>query len=381
MSDAMHAAKMAEDRELVPAQSKRCVDACAFPNWRHIPQLAARLPPSEVLPLPRSFVCWLLSDGVSVSSGSRAVPRTYSWPLPEQVDSAFFANGGGKLSIADNDEDDDDQGDAPSDMRQFPELEQQIDDAIAGLGGAVLPKLDFSSPKDATWVSPDGSMRCTNADEVALLLRCSDSAQHDLQHAYAHCDDFQGGLAEGFAHDFSTPYPGDHSLPSPSLVLKAWQAHIQPSMEFRCFVRGGELACVCQRDIGNFYPFLISREVQADALATMKRFHEHVFKQCAPLKDCCVDVHVNGFDEKVDVLDINPYGGATLPLLYDLSEIERNAQAVARSEMEPQIRVVEKQGLIRPSLKLGVPVEFYDTSTGSALEQLMRIQREQQQHK
>lgn len=121
--------------------------------------------------------------------------------------------------------------------------------------------------------------------------------------------------------------------------------------------------------------------MQADALATMKRFHEHVFKQCAPLKDCCVDVHVNGFDEKVDVLDINPYGGATLPLLYDLSEIERNAQAVARSEMEPQIRVVEKQGLIRPSLKLGVPVEFYDTSTGSALEQLMRIQREQQQHK
>lgn len=37
--------------------------------------------------------------------------------------------------------------------------------------------------QDAVWVSSIGSMKCTNADEVILLLKASDAVSHDLCHA------------------------------------------------------------------------------------------------------------------------------------------------------------------------------------------------------
>jgi hypothetical protein len=37
--------------------------------------------------------------------------------------------------------------------------------------------------QDAVWVSSVGSMKCTNADEVILLLKASDAIAHDLCHA------------------------------------------------------------------------------------------------------------------------------------------------------------------------------------------------------
>ena len=42
------------------------------------------------------------------------------------------------------------------------------------------------------------------------------------------------------------------------LALRKW-ADLNPSMEFRCFVRGGNLRGICQRDVSNFYPFLPSQ--------------------------------------------------------------------------------------------------------------------------
>ena len=81
----------------------------------------------------------------------------------------------------------------------FPELTQQISSAIELLGGAVLPKLNWSSPRvrreggrererpyfpnhlqDATWISPGNSLRCTCPAEIFLLLKSSDFIAHDL---------------------------------------------------------------------------------------------------------------------------------------------------------------------------------------------------------
>lgn len=48
----------------------------------------------------------------------------------------------------------------------FPELLAEIEAAIAELGGRVLPKLNWSAPTDATWLTTCGSVACTNAEEV-----------------------------------------------------------------------------------------------------------------------------------------------------------------------------------------------------------------------
>eukprot|EP00976_Prorocentrum_cordatum_P037407 760383-Prorocentrum_minimum.AAC.1 len=61
-----------------------------------------------------------------------------------------------------SDEEDDDDVDVP----EFPEFKMAVQEAIEQLDGAVAPKLNWSSPKDATWVSTYGSIKCTNADEV-----------------------------------------------------------------------------------------------------------------------------------------------------------------------------------------------------------------------
>lgn len=42
----------------------------------------------------------------------------------------------------------------------------EINAAINRLGGAVSPKMNWSCPKDAVWVSTGSTHRCTNADEV-----------------------------------------------------------------------------------------------------------------------------------------------------------------------------------------------------------------------
>ena len=52
----------------------------------------------------------------------------------------------------------------------FPDLFAQIDAAIAALGGQVLPKLNWSAPLDAAWLTTSGSIACTNAEEVGLRM-------------------------------------------------------------------------------------------------------------------------------------------------------------------------------------------------------------------
>lgn len=62
-------------------------------------------------------------------------------------------------------------------------LETTISSIVSELGGAVFPKLNWSSPKDATWISCDGSLKCTSAEEVVLLLKSSEHITHDMDRA------------------------------------------------------------------------------------------------------------------------------------------------------------------------------------------------------
>lgn len=51
--------------------------------------------------------------------------------------------------------------------QRFPELHAQLQAAIHQLGGAVAPKLNWSSPTDALWISSYNSLKCTDADQVS----------------------------------------------------------------------------------------------------------------------------------------------------------------------------------------------------------------------
>lgn len=62
---------------------------------------------------------------------------------------------------------------AHTDRHQVPSYDAvvaEIDDAIQQLGGTVAPRLNWSSPHDATWVLTCGTLACTNAQEVCRCM-------------------------------------------------------------------------------------------------------------------------------------------------------------------------------------------------------------------
>lgn len=52
----------------------------------------------------------------------------------------------------------------------------------------VVPKLDWSAPKDATWISATNSMECRTPNDV-YLLKSSNFITHDLEQAFDGCED------------------------------------------------------------------------------------------------------------------------------------------------------------------------------------------------
>jgi len=67
-------------------------------------------------------------------------------------------------------------------------------------------------------MSPDGSLRCFNADQVVLLLKSSDRTSLDVEEAVGSVERLQGGLSPLY------------------LVLTKYYV-LNASSEFRCFVK------------------------------------------------------------------------------------------------------------------------------------------------
>lgn len=342
----------------VPAPLVADVRACSFNAW--YPQFRALAPQSEVIPLSQEFVTYLLADGVFVSEDNTALPVRREENIFECPDSAFTRGD-------EQDSSGDDEDVADTSKKSFPEIEDAIDAALARLGGAALPKLNWSAPKDTVWLFQHGSMKCQTKDEVLLMLKSSDNLVHDLCHAFQQCAD-------------CPPEPPTEPF---VLVLKKW-LDMKPSMEFRCFVRDRRLIGISQRNVGDFYPFL---PAMADELADrLDVFFEDHIAPAFSATAYAFDAYLASTG-RIRLVDFNPWGGATLPLLFTWAELEELAAAsTGEGEGEaadaasgdlgqdlPVVRVVDSAlGIMRPGLRLGVPVEMYDTSQTSALAALMQ---------
>ncbi|KAJ1282963.1 hypothetical protein BS78_03G091300 [Paspalum vaginatum] len=299
----------------------------------------------------------------------------------------------------------------------FPELEAAIDAAIAELGGAALPKLNWSAPKDATFMSADGTTRCTCFAEVAMLLRSSDCVAHDLASARQSCEDFvcpQGARRNArkvSANAEEGALPNDNETggseginegPSDSseigedggkanavecdaedtreqesngdtwvddgfqyyLALRKWYPGIRPESEFRCFVRERKLIAVSQRDASAYYPSLPgwSSEVQPK----IESFFEDVIEPQFASNNYTFDVYVRA-DGRVKLIDFNPWGAYTLPLLFSWEELEEEGRG-----QELEFRVVMQQGAVRPGLMTAVPYDMLDWGEGSGWDALLK---------
>jgi hypothetical protein len=295
-----------------------------------------------------------VAQSILGTSGAFRVPASH-WPS--------YARSQQDRTAMDDEHDDDDEGDTDEgeQYETFPEFERVVGDAIARLGGCVFPKCNWSSPKDAAWMTPDGSLRCTTAAEVLLLLRSSDFAVADIEQARA-------------------------ARVQPAVVLKEW-AEISPASEFRCFVVRGSgggsaaagekelrLAAICQRNLSEYYPHL--KEVRTSLRDTVASFvARDVVPLVAPDGDWVVDLYIDqgGSVRLLDVEALDQEFLESNPSLITWQEL-----AALRVSSQCSLRIVEHDRGVQPSSRnlCGVPTELRDVTAEDLSELLNSMERD-----
>lgn len=89
---------------------------------------------------------------------------------------------------------------------------------------------------------------------------------------------------------------------------------------------------VSQRDVSQFYPQLVGRQEELRNLVS--DFFEAQLREKFPLRDYAFDVYITS-KGKVKLLDFNPIGGVTSPLLFSWEELGYDAEAVEPSKEAP----------------------------------------------
>lgn len=239
---------------------------------------------SRIIPLTPEFLSYLREDGIVLPAD------TPSFPPPSPYNDNSTSEGW--------DEDPD------SDTSQkFPEIHQKIKETIAELGGLVAPKLNWSAPKDATWISmTKNSMECATPNDVYLLLKSSDFITHDLEHAYDECEEDKSLKQEDVQY---------------VLVLRKW-FKVNPSCEFRCFVRDRRVIGICQRDLNHFSFLFPLADQMRD---TILEYFDNTLKETFPDSNFVFDIYLPEPYDKVRLMDINPWAPRTDPLLFSWLEL------------------------------------------------------------
>lgn len=249
-------------------------------------------PKARLIPLTQPFLNYLRADGIILPDDDEPNVEP-EWSEDSGIFSASDENG---------QESDDEQEDVAAGWRN---IHTALQDTIETLGGRVMPKLNWSAPKDATWMNAN-SMDCRTANDVYLLLKSSDFVTHDLEHAF---DDTVPG--DGPEAELTTA-----SIPYHLVLRKAFE--MNPSVEFRCFVRNRKLIGITQRDL-NHFDFLF--ELQDRLQSKIQEFFDVRLRDTFPDGNFVFDVYVPTPYERVWLVDVNPWAPRTDPLLFSWLEL------------------------------------------------------------
>lgn len=265
-----------------------------------------------MLSLSPPFLEYLRADGIVLPSED-----DINRPSSNDTDTGTFSYPASPASSETGDEE-------PDPSAAWLDIHQSIKSIIAELGGSVVPKLNWSAPKDATWISATNSMECHTPNDIYLLLKSSDFINHDLEHAFDDCESDSGDDAS------SSDNPTDHSESKTGgrareprdipyhLILRKTIPSMTTSLEFRCFVRARQILCICQRDL-NHYSFLDA--LQATLTKSIQRFFESSLQKSFSDDSFVFDVYIPPPHGKVWLIDINPWAPRTDPLLFSWLEI------------------------------------------------------------
>jgi hypothetical protein len=288
------------------------VNACQLHVWYD--RFKRHTIKTKCIPLSGRFAAFLRSDGIQLPRGFNSSRYGDHIEYDEEVEV---------------EEEEDDWDDLVCEL-------ECIGCALEELGGAVLPKLNWSAPKDATWINAGETMRCTRVSEIIILLKASDFISHDLNCPYEYCQDLQEQDQE-------------YQL---VLNLRKW-SQLYPSREFRCFVKNRHIVGICQRDIKTHYSHLHEPECKKAIETSIAEFYQHVLRDQLELSDCVCDVYVDQ-DYCSWLLDVNVYGLPTDSLLYSWEELDADVESGLRLLSEEQGGASVLGGLVQR-----LPLDMY----------------------
>ncbi|RKP39223.1 D123-domain-containing protein, partial [Dimargaris cristalligena] len=303
----------------LPRVTKDDILKCSFSQW--YPLFRAHTIRSKIIqPIPQDLLDYLHQDGILLPNSAK---ETNSKGPEENRDSQ---------TELDTDPDSDSTAEESG-----PELEavtEIITKAIEELGGAVFPKLNWSSPKDAVWITATNTLKCTSADEIFILLKSSDLITNDLLRPF-----------RAVTHDTDPRISQQPLTPAISeLVLRKW-SNLNPALEFRCFVVDQQIRAISQLDL-NHYGYLAGDEPKIRVL--IHTFFQTVVQTTFPGRHYAVDVYVQSDLTRVFIIDFNPLSTDTDTVLVtwdDILDTEPPATETAVASVEIVLFPAEADGI------------------------------------
>jgi hypothetical protein len=215
---------------------------------------------------------------------------------------------------------------------EFVQLRQEVDAILERFGGVVFPKLNWSAPKDATWVFGE-TLQCKSFEDVVLLIKSSEFIYDDLDQ----CREL--GI-------------------QPKLCLRKWSS-LFPSREFRCFVSNNSVVGICQRQARTFFQTLL--EEKDDLSDAILHFLEEIVVPGFSLEKYVVDVYIDR-NLRVWIVDFGPWlhGDA---ILFDWQELcDLSQRESFEFDTKEHFRIIESSlGILpRENLFYRLPQDILD---------------------
>jgi len=313
--------------------------SCNFSVW--YPKFKNITIRSRVIPLSKEFVDYLKADNV-VLPGQPVVTRDSDEEIESDSEEWQAL--------------DEDPNEHTITTPEFNEIDSAIKEAIIELDGTVFPKLNWSSPLDASWISCDGTLKCKCPNDIYLLLKSSDNICRTLFETFKHCEDGEGALENGF-----------------ELVLRKWK-DINPGMEFRCFVKDHKLIAISQRDIASCYEFI--EQTEQDICSDIANFFMGKIAYKFPDSSYTFDVYRSA-GQKVLLIDFNPFGAQTDPLFFTWDELSDPSMSVSDNddEFKGVFKYVTSAGGVQPNAShlSRMPTDIVDLACGNDINKLVDL--------
>ncbi|KAJ6142029.1 hypothetical protein N7497_011128 [Penicillium chrysogenum] len=296
------------DRLPFPPTTYSHILHCSYHDWH--PRYRKLAPKSRVIPLTAPFVEYLRSDGI-------VLPPEAAAPTDDDNLDTFSDSG----------------EEEPDPSTEWQEIHTQIKNTISEFGGIVTPKLNWSAPKDATFMAATNDTQCPTSSPTIWIIPFDDCEPDTIT-------------------DESTASTVDSPLPDVpySLVLRKY-VNFNPSLEFRCFVRNRVLLCITQRDQNHFEFLFPMRDMLRSRIQS---FFDEKLKNTFPESNFVFDVYIPAPHQRVWLIDINPWAQRTDPLLYSWLEILQMKDPIGVQEeedigAEEFVRISLQDGKVMPS--------------------------------